>query len=302
MVPANTGRETFPVPFIMSLTAATNELTKSQKTTKIETRYFGGLRIDSVRLMAVQWAREHDFDVIIMVDDDMTFPADTFTKLIDHYDAGRQVVGALYYSKQWPFTPYISLKEKPTVWLPVFEENKLYEVFFIGTGVIMIDLRVFDIISKPYFLLRMDLDGRITATEDCYFGENCNLHGITCYVDTSIKAGHIRFVEFPHLFTDPYLHYRGKKPFCDDVPVGNIREDPRTDSNIFPAPIINEPVEGLYWQDGVDYCSHVEKIKLPYNNGNEPMFMCKDCGYVGTGLNAAFQRQAKELGGIPRGV
>jgi len=249
----------------------------------------------------VNYAREHDFDAIIMVDDDMSFPVDTFVKLVKDYNAGMQVVSCLYHCKDWPYQAYISLKERPTDWLAAYEDGKIYEVFFIGTGAIIIDMKVFDVLAKPYFLLRMDLDGRITATEDCYFAENCYIHGIKCYVDTNIRAEHLKFVEIPALFEDPYVSFRGKIPFREGIPIGNVHEQPRTEKYRPPVPIINEPVEGFYWQDGIDNCAHSHCIELPVNSGMPRLYKCNDCGYVGSGLEQAYQPLAKELGGIPNG-
>lgn len=265
-ISSTTGRESVPLPFSISLTAATAML--KEKGINFGLVYFSGLRIDAVRLQMVSWAVKNHFDAIIMVDDDLAFRPETFVDLVQHYFEGRQVVSALYTTKTNPPLYFVNPLEDPgKLWLSQIEENKLYPVYYLGTGLCIIDVKIFSQLEKPYFLLRMDLEGRITTTEDCYFAENCAVHQILCYVDTKIKAQHLKMVGFPSILMLP--------------------QPEKAQSN--EGFIIGEAIAGSYTSDGIDRCDHTHRTALPHNVGNNQLYKCNDCGYIGEGLDKKYK-------------
>ena len=246
-IPSNTGRLELPVPFVFSLIQAIRQIPAE---IEVDLKYFGGLRIDAVRLNMVSYAKRHDFTHLLMIDDDMALKPDTILRLLNRAGEGCQVVSALYQFKVYPYHFFLMPKGSKE-WLRAYKQQ-LYEVDAIGTGCILIDMAVFDRLAHPFFLLRMDCQGQITKTEDCYFAENCRLNNVQIYVDATILCNHIKTITFPDFWNDPYHHYHGKLPFRPGIPVGNVVEKPRA-NNVCRIPQFNPmPVPKLNWQDGID--------------------------------------------------
>jgi hypothetical protein len=250
---------------------------------EFEVKYFTGLRIDQQRNNMAFYAIEKIFDYIIMVDDDMSFSANSFIQLLeDSMNNDYLVVSALYHLKSYPYHAFLMIEKE---WAVIYPNSQLIETQMLGTGLILIDTQVFPRIHRPYFMLAVDCDGNCIGTEDCYFAENCHLNQIAMYVDTSIVAQHLQTVEIPKLFEDPYISYRGKTPF-GSIPgnLGNIHEQPRQNFDTTQGPLKPEPKPGFFWHDGIYECAHIEQIKLPHNEGQKPLYKCKRCGMISEGM------------------
>lgn len=281
-IPSNTGRQSLPSDFSISLMNSLMDFMRKRQDVEISVKQFGGLRIDSVRLQMVTYSCDNEFDAIIMIDDDMLIPVDGIRKLVEDYESGKRIVSALYYSKDYPFNPYLS---EDKIWQNEFEKDRIYTVKQLGTGFIIIDTKVFSELPQPIFLLRMDQWGRITATEDCYFAHRCNDANIEMYVDTSIYCGHMKTVAFPQLFEHPYIHHKMESPFVEGQPTGNIKKKKTEPFQTMPDFVLcKEAMPDTYWQDGCDICKHENIVAMPKNQGNPQLYKCLDCGYIGTGL------------------
>lgn len=287
-IPSNTGRSTYPVPFTHSLVAMCQNVPEE---VDFEIKYFGGLRIDQVRLNMVYYAKEHNFDIILFLDDDMIFPADTIQKLFTHIKSGKRVISGIYMTKKYPFSFMLSPEypDRPgyAQWLTVYEE-KLYRVNNFATGCLMVDMSVFEEIQEPYFLLQIDKKGVLVRTEDVYFSQNCYGHQIPAYLDATILCEHIETVSFPGFFTDPYIRYRGKilKGSIEDKPTfGNITNRVRIEEKNISAEFVQVPMEGTLWHDGIVDCAHSVMTRLPINEGETQLFKCESCGLISSGFN-----------------
>ena len=123
---------------------------------------------------------------LVMFDTDMLYKKDTLTKLLKHKD--KMVVGALCFKKFPPFDPvFIRYKEKEKEW----EKNSLIEVDRTGTGCMLINMRVFKNMKKPYFENELDEDGIVMIGEDYLFCDKVKEAGHKIYVDTSCEVDHL---------------------------------------------------------------------------------------------------------------
>lgn len=270
-IPSNTGRASLPFPLVRSLINMITYATKNNSDLDIDIRYFGGLRIDAVRNGMIQFAQDQKFDKILFIDDDMIFPEDMIIKLLEHVDSQGEslpIVSGLYGSKSYPFHYFVMPHEQVKYqWLTTVEK-KLYRVKTLATGCLLIDMSVFEQLSRPYFLLRMDKFGRITTTEDCYFGLSCNKVGIEMYVDATLQCQHLRMVAFPHFMEHPLIDY--VKPTGIGNPADRV--------------IQIHPQSGFLWSDGIDECVHEDQRPIIVNEGEDPHYKCMDCGLITKGL------------------
>jgi len=292
-IPSNIGRSVLPAPFCTSL--AENMLIVARtmgENLDLMINYFGGLRIDAVRIQMVLYAKQHHCDAIIMLDDDMIFPRDAVLSLICHWRDGAQVVSGVYNSKKYPYQAFIMPLDSKgwsgANWLREYKPNEIYHVKTIATGCILIDMDVFNKIDEPWFLLRMDKFGRITYTEDCYFGINCYTNGIPMIVDTAIQCQHLDTVAFPAFFQGPWNTYGVPEKIDEKIMY------PRNPTHLPKKPIIMDdvylpqderfilvhPKEGYFMSDGIDECEHQHQLRLPINQGQNQLVKCKDCGLV----------------------
>ena len=266
-IPSNTGRFVLPVPFSISLADMCQNLPEG---VKADIHYFGGLRIDAVRNQVAQYCITNEYDFLLFLDDDMAFPADTIQRLFAH---DKLIVSGLYGAKSMPFHYFVMPEDnKPADnndWLREIEP-KLYEVKSLATGCLLINCEVFQTISRPFFLLRMDLYGRITQTEDCFFAQMCRLSEVKMYVDATIQCQHLKTVAFPQFWKNPQLHYEGE-----------TIEKNVINTEVYPHRLMKiSPKAGYCITDGIDVCAHTKQTKMV--NG---LFVCRDCGLVADGLD-----------------
>lgn len=264
-IPSNTGRSSLPFPMVRGLINMIQHTTKDPQY-EIDIRYFGGLRIDAVRNGMIQFAVDQKFDKILFLDDDMIFPDDMLTRLLE---LNQPIVSGLYGSKSYPFHYFVLPIESVGMnWLTTVEK-KVYKVKTLATGCLLIDLLVFEKLQRPYFLLRMDKFGRITTTEDCYFSLMCFREGIDMYVDATIQCQHLRLVAFPQFFENPFIHYDEPKALGYPTTRKVIQVHPQA---------------GYMWSDGIDDCRHDIQRLMMTNEGEDPLYMCQDCGLVSKGM------------------
>lgn len=273
-ITANTGRDMYPAGFANSLIKMCRAVSLDYY---IDIHTFGGLRIDVVRTEAVLYAQKNGFDAILFIDDDMIFPENTMIKLICHWESGMKVVTGLYGSKSPPFHVFIRPDLKKD-WLHSCGDG-LYQTQAIATGCALIDLKVFDVITKPWFLLHFDKNfGRLITTEDCFFSIRCNDADIPMFVDASIVCQHLRMIPIPAFFDHPNIHYDGEyRP-------KKIPENPDYRKE---GPLVMHSMEGSYASDGVMDCRHDHQMPIQMNKGEKQLYRCMDCDLISEGADFA---------------
>lgn len=131
---------------------------------------------------------------ILFIDDDMIFPEDTLDTLLKH---NKEIVGVNSQSRKLPLTTTVALLKDGQHWahdhVPPYYQmpEELFEVFSVGMGVALIDMKVFDVIEKPWFKFEVHESGKILVGEDAWLCKQAREKGIKIWCDPTIDIGHI---------------------------------------------------------------------------------------------------------------
>lgn len=116
---------------------------------------------------------------ILFVDSDMVFPDDTVDKLLAH---GKEIVGVEYNKREFPLKGVFEpLEEKA---------DELYKAKHLGTGLVLIDLSIFEKMTGPWFNFGRDSQGNLALGEDVWFCNTARDAGYDVWIDPTIKIGH----------------------------------------------------------------------------------------------------------------
>jgi len=160
-----------------------------------------GFNIAENRNYCVVQAIKNASDYIFWVDDDMVFPEDTLERLLAHK---KDIVGVNSQSRCLPLTSTVGLMNEkgeykhPNLY-PEFEmkiPDELFKAYFVGCEVCLMDMRIFNLIKKPWFTFVMGEDGQIVHGEDGKFCESAKKAGIEVWCDPSIIIGHLGIMNF----------------------------------------------------------------------------------------------------------
>lgn len=143
--------------------------------------------------MAKGWMDDPD-DLLLMLDDDMILPQETFERLkniIDTYpDAG--VAGGLYWQRGGGYRPVIMkvVYQNDTVGTQWYAPHEItggvQQVGIQGGGCMLMPMRAINALMPPVFWV----DG-IVGT-DVHFCSRLNQMGFNCYCDTGLELGHVQ--------------------------------------------------------------------------------------------------------------
>lgn len=141
---------------------------------------------------ALEWGATH----ILFADCDQTFPPDLIHRLMAHK---QMVVGANIVTKQIPAVFCATGLDGKRV-KTLAASSGLEEVRVCGTGVMLIDTRVFAKLSIPYFLMPYNPDTRTFLGEDVYFSGILREAGFKIYIDHDVskEVGHIGQLEYTY--------------------------------------------------------------------------------------------------------
>jgi len=151
--------------------------------------------VDEMRNNIVRRAKRVGVTHLLMMDVDQIYHPKTFVALASH---NLPVVGCLIYRRYPPFDPLIySGTMNEYLLIEDFKQGDLVEVAATGTGCLLLDMKVFDILPDPWFKFTPNPDPERTGIvgEDFMFCWNLQKAGIKIYVDTAIPAGHISMFE-----------------------------------------------------------------------------------------------------------
>lgn len=155
-----------------------------------------GYTVAENRCYIVVQAMKNNSDFILMVDDDMVFEKDTLTRLLAH---NKEVIGVNSYSRCLPLSSTVGLMDangeymspdKHTEW-EMQIPNELFKAYFVGAGILLIDMKVFEKIKKPYFTFTYDKNGQVIHGEDGSFCKKVLDVGIDVWCDGSLDIEHL---------------------------------------------------------------------------------------------------------------
>ena len=141
-----------------------------------------GYTISENRSYVVAQARQNKCTHLLFIDDDMIFPPDTLERLMKHE---KEIIGTLYHSRKLPLTPTVTLLEGTEM------PKELFKAKAVATGVMLINLDIFNKIDKPYFNTEVHENGFTLMGEDYWFCRQAERKGIDIYCDPTITIKHI---------------------------------------------------------------------------------------------------------------
>lgn len=125
-------------------------------------------------------------DYLFMVDDDMIFPSDTLTRMVGYE---KDIVGVAYRPRNDKKDTYIPL-DKVHIDNPDLPKE-LFECEAVGTGIILIDIRVLKTLPWPFFSFESDVNGVTLHGEDWNFCKKARKAGYKIWCDPTLEVGHI---------------------------------------------------------------------------------------------------------------
>jgi len=145
--------------------------------------------IGDMRNTIVEEAQKKECTHLLFLDTDMIYPVDTIERLLAH---DLDIVGALTFKRYPPFNPIINVGEQYKMKYMYPYPEGLIKVTATGTGCLLINMKVFNKLEKPYFKFRK-VKGKDVG-EDIGFCYKAGDAGIDVYVDTTVKTIHICMV------------------------------------------------------------------------------------------------------------
>lgn len=157
---------------------------------------------------AVTMAIEHDFDYLIMSDDDCFPPFDAIPRLLRHMEAGLDAVAALGLMRGYPHTTTAGryFPEGATLvrdprsgatqfsgfeWLDNMDAPDLPDlvpVDFCGFPIAIVRVDALRKMEAPWFGTQINGGG---CTHDVYFGRKAADAGVKLFIDRTIRCGHL---------------------------------------------------------------------------------------------------------------
>ena len=149
--------------------------------------------------LAWDTALSNHFEYILRIDDDIhQIPDDAVGKLLD---AGKDVIGAAYPSRRWPYMTNAMNRTKDISLIEIAANNDrclqyvtekdpnaegdIVPCELVGFGMTLIKTEKFKLLPRPIFLGNEDV-----CPDDTYFAQLCLDHGIKQYVHYGVRVSH----------------------------------------------------------------------------------------------------------------
>jgi hypothetical protein len=132
----------------------------------------------------VQDAISDKNDYLLFIDDDMVFPQDLLVNLLAEK---KQVIGCNCVTKNETHSKFTALDLNYKI-LPTLPQNKgAQQVSALGTGIMLMDLSIFDKLEMPYFSLIYDKENKRMVGEDYYFCSKLLDANISMYINHDLS-------------------------------------------------------------------------------------------------------------------
>ena len=185
------------VNLVASFTAKRVGLAKEQSLRVVNVR---SSLLPKNRLDIVKAAKQLKATHLLFIDSDQTFPRDLVHKLARHE---KMIVAANVATKTIPAQPTARGKCEDPKGVPVYTDQGstgLEKVWRIGTGIMLINMKVFDKIPSDVWAMKYLPHADTYQGEDWTFCEACEEAGIPLYIDHDVsqEIGHVGNYEFTH--------------------------------------------------------------------------------------------------------
>ena len=160
-----------------------------------------GYTISENRNYCVVQAQKNKSDYLLFIDDDMTFPPETLDVLLK---SDKDIVGTLSYSRVLPLSPTVGMMDENGKYMHPDEHpflqneipKELFKAYFVGAGVMLIKMSVFEKIKQPYFEFTYHENGLVKDGEDGNFCNKAREAGFEIWCEPSLSIGHIGNYEY----------------------------------------------------------------------------------------------------------
>lgn len=180
----------FPEPFVTSLMGLVMRTTLYTDI-NVGFKFIGNTLIHQAREDFVIYALENNFDYILFLDSDLTFPDDVIEQLIKYQC---DIISGLYFMRMPPHYPtaYIWKEEKGQFGFAPLNmfDYELMEIDGCGCGCMLINTRIFEKLEPPYFTPIPSNSGKTILSEDLSFCKKAIDAGIKLVLNTNVKCGH----------------------------------------------------------------------------------------------------------------
>lgn len=170
---------------------------------KVDVTIIRSSQLTEMRTRLVSRAYELEATHILWLDTDMKFPPDTIPRLLNH---NVPVVAVNYPTKDMEARPTAYAENEHYIG-PVWTTEKttgLAEVTHAGMGIMLTDIRVFDLLDPPLFQFEpMPPDFIKQTGEDVYFCRKVREKGIPIFIDHDLskQVAHIGDFEYTNSFS-----------------------------------------------------------------------------------------------------
>jgi len=210
----------------------------------------------------VETALRTGMDYLLFLDDDHVFSwqetcehsqYDFLKKLLDHK---KPIVGCLYYHRAGDYRPVLMKKTGEHQYTFLTDDEitgGLQEVDVQGGGVMLIDMKIFNKITPPYFEPEQQSVGKNLGT-DIQLCKKAKAEGFSVWCDTSIVVGHLKQENevVTHLNRSSFIADNIMKGhIADDWMAENWLKDYREDVLEYTGLTVDKIVEGAFRYDDI---------------------------------------------------
>ena len=177
--------ESIKMETVISLLGITSNVKQSTSVVFVK-----GSLIHDARKSIVLKAQSVGATHLLFLDSDMSVDSDIIDRLLAD---GKDIVGVNSHTKSIP--PYSTVKflnDEGKIYVENNIPKELFKCYACGTGVMLINMKVFSVIDKPWFFY--DLDEQIS--EDVWFCRQAQRKGIEVFVDPTVRVGHVGDYEY----------------------------------------------------------------------------------------------------------
>jgi hypothetical protein len=155
--------------------------------------------IPAQRELIAEDALDGNFDYLFFLDDDMVFPSDALSLMLETAEADPQtaVVGALYYSRDSARPMVVSNwngDDTTTAWIPPFTAHSTDRVDGIGFGCALLRVSALTTLKPPYFPSHVYIERAARRVRQCdedyRYCERIRAAGLAVRLDARVRCQH----------------------------------------------------------------------------------------------------------------
>lgn len=134
---------------------------------------------------------------LMCIDSDMVFKPDAIDTLVSR---NKDIIGGVYYGRMMPKRMVFRIEDEMPQEIDISKEEDVFEVDFVATGFLLINMRVFTKMEPPFFKMHWTPEDfgikkrpfpQNFMGEDAYFCLSAKQKGFSVWADQTIPLGHV---------------------------------------------------------------------------------------------------------------